>query len=422
MCCSGTAMAQTQLLTLEEAVNIALKNNLDIQISRNNLEANTVLNHIGVAGGLPAVQGTFTNTESITTLRQNLNTGVTNSRDWAAGNNTQASIGATQLLYNGMRVVATKERLAQIQQQSSRLFNLQVQNTLAAVMTQYYDVVRQQSYMKTLGASIEASKVRLQIVEARQKAGYANNADLFQAQIDLNALNQALQSQVLIVAQGKADLLNLINRNPDSAVSIKDTILIDKNISFPTLDSLYTNPELLAAQNQVRINEQIAKEVRAQRYPTITVGAGLVYNRVQNAAGLTLLNQNYGPSANVGVNIPIFNGGAIKRQQRAAEINTQTAEFQRIQVLRNLQTSLVKTWQTYQTTMKQLETEQLNYAISEKLLALTTERLKYGVATIVEVRQAQQSFEEAGYRLVNLNFAAKTAEIELKRLVGRLSI
>jgi outer membrane protein len=37
------------------------------------------------------------------------------------------------------------------------------------------------------------------------------------------------------------------------------------------------------------------------------------------------------------------------------------------------------------------------------------------------VREAQRSFEDAGYRLVNLNYAAKASEIELRRLSSRLS-
>jgi hypothetical protein len=38
------------------------------------------------------------------------------------------------------------------------------------------------------------------------------------------------------------------------------------------------------------------------------------------------------------------------------------------------------------------------------------------------VKNAQQSFEASGFRLVNLSYAAKTAEIELKRLANELSL
>jgi outer membrane protein TolC len=49
------------------------------------------------------------------------------------------------------------------------------------------------------------------------------------------------------------------------------------------------------------------------------------------------------------------------------------------------------------------------------------EKFKLGQATIVDVKQAQQSFESAGFRLVSLRYTAKIAEIELKRLSNQLS-
>ena len=40
--------------------------------------------------------------------------------------------------------------------------------------------------------------------------------------------------------------------------------------------------------------------------------------------------------------------------------------------------------------------------------------------TILEVKQAQQSFEDASYTLTNLSFAAKSSEVELKRLANQI--
>jgi hypothetical protein len=51
---STNAIAQ-QAISLPDAINTALKNSLDIQVSKNNIEANSILNNYGVAGGLPLV-------------------------------------------------------------------------------------------------------------------------------------------------------------------------------------------------------------------------------------------------------------------------------------------------------------------------------------------------------------------------------
>ena len=138
------------ILQLPDAVNIALKNSLDIQLNKNLVEANTVLNNYGVAGGLPLVTGSMTDNEQIASINQKLNTGVSIQRNAAATNNFAMGVTGSILLYNGNRVVATKTRLATLVKQSEQQLNAQVQNILAGVMVGYYDIVRQQSYMKTI--------------------------------------------------------------------------------------------------------------------------------------------------------------------------------------------------------------------------------------------------------------------------------
>ena len=81
---------------------------------------------------------------------------------------------------------------------------------------------------------------------------------------------------------------------------------------------------------------------------------------------------------------------------------------------------MFRTYQAYTSSLSQLKTEQENYNLSIKLLDLVLKRFQVGQATIIDVKQAQQSFEDEGYRLVNLNYAAKAAEIELKRLAAKL--
>ncbi len=63
-----------------------------------------------------------------------------------------------------------------------------------------------------------------------------------------------------------------------------------------------------------------------------------------------------------------------------------------------------------------------NNGIAAALHQLTLQRFELSAATIIEVREAQRSFVEAGYRLVNLSYSAKVAEIELKRLASQLGI
>ncbi len=408
-------------LSLHDVVNIALKNSYDIQLAKNNVEVNALFNNYGIAGGLPLVVGTAGDNEQITNLSQKLANGTNTNRSGVTGNNLNAGVNAGILLYNGMRVVTTKKKLEQLELQSKELLNAQVQNTIAFVTTQYYEIVRQQGYMKTIEGSIDAAGKRLEIVKTRQQVGLANNADLFQSQLDLNALQQTKQSQQLIIDQAKTDLLASLNLNTDSAISIIDTILVDQYISKDSvLNGTNNNASVIAANQQITISELIEKETAAQRYPSLRASTGYNYNRSQSSAGFNLLTQTNGPFVGLNLSIPIYNGTIVKRQQQAAAIDTRNAVIQKETLVRDNNAAIVKTYQGYRNALLQLETQQQNYSLSQQLLDLVLQKFELKQATIIDVKQAQQSFEDAGYRLVNLSFAAKAAEIELKRITNSL--
>jgi len=319
-------------------------------------------------------------------------------------------------------VIATKKRLEQLQQQNQQLLNAQIQGTIAAVMTKYYDVVRQQTYLRTIFQSIDVSKKRLEILQVRKDIGLSNNADILQAQLDLNALIQSQQSQELVISQAKTDLLNLIFMKPDSPIAINDTIVVDKAVNLDSVrNRLNAHPLLLAANQQVQINELIEKETAALRYPTVRGTTGYNFTSSKSAAGFSLLNQSYGPFVGINLSVPIYNGNISKRQQQVAAINTRNAAIQRDNLVLDYETGVVRTYQSYVNTLNQLQTEQKNYTLSTQLLDLVLQKFQLGQATIIDVKQAQQSFENEGYRLVNLNYSAKVAEIELKRLANQLT-
>ncbi len=416
-----TNVLSAQVLTLEEAINIALKNNLDIQIARNNKEASSINNHLSIAGGLPVVSGSATDNQSITNLTQELTNGQKIQRRGNVQNQLNASVSGNYTLYNGFRVVASKNRLAALERQSEQQVNLQIQNVISDVMVKYYDIVRQQGFMETIRQSIEVTKQRKYLMEVRQSVGLANNADTYQAQLDLVASEQELRAQELVLVQSKTDLMNLLTQRADSVFQIRDTILIDSTIQLErVVNAVATNPELRSAEEQIRINEFLTREINAARYPAVGVNGGYNYSRSQSTAGFTLLNQNTGPFVGLNLQVPIFNGGANKRRVRVAEIDTRNATLQKEALVNNLESLAIRAYQSYTNTLERLRAERENNRIAAALLDVVTQRFQQGVGTVIDLREAQRSFVEAGYRLVNLSYSAKVAEIELKRISSDL--
>jgi outer membrane protein TolC len=413
-----------QKISLTDAINIALKNSYDIQLAQNNIEISNLANTYGYAGGLPIVSGTASDNEQVTSINQKFPDPTRDTkRDNVATNNLAVGVTGSVLLYNGMRVQATKKRLEELLQQNQQVLAAQIQNTIAAVMSKYFDIVRQQYFLKALNRTIEVSKQKLDILEVRKQVGVANNADIFQAQLDLNGNLQTKESQFLLIDMAKTDLLNLIFLKPaNQKIVVEDTIIIDRYINLDSvLSRLSTNPQVIAAQQQVRINELVEREVASARYPSLRASTGFNLSSAQSGAGFILLNQSYGPFVGVNLSVPIYNGSISKKQQQIAEINTRSSKTVYDNTLLDYETGAVRTYQAYSNSLGQLKTESENFKLSQQLLDLITKKFELGQATIIDVKQAQQSFENASYRLINLTYTAKIAEIELKRLESQLS-
>lgn len=419
---AAAAHPQAPLLTLRDALQTALKNSLDIQISQNNVAVQGLQNTLGFAGGLPTVALSASNNVVISNTRQEFNTG--DPRKATGARSTQYAVGlaGSYLLYNGGYVVANRKRLNELQQISQLQLNSTVQSVLADVSLKYYAVVQQQRYIRTLQASVELSRQKLRLIETRQAVGLANNADRFQAQLDLNAQLQTQQQQALAAQQATADLLRALTLDLTTPVALEDSIPVDRNLRWADLEtSLTRNPDLLAADRQVRVNELLVRVAQANRYPALGLNAGTNYNRAQNAVGNTLFNQSYGPYAGLGISLPIYSGGVNKRLVDVARVNTKTAELQRLALQKNYQLNARKAWQAYEQTLALVDTAEQSYTTARKLLNLVQLRLSAGLSTLVDVKLAQQSYEDAGYRLVNYRYSAKSAEITLRQLAALLT-
>lgn len=99
-----------------------------------------------------------------------------------------------------------------------------------------------------------------------------------------------------------------------------------------------------------------------------------------------------------------------------AKVNTQNAKLQRDIIDQNFQNTAFKASEAYISNISLIQSEKQKYLLAQKLLNLITQKFQLGNVTVVDIIIAQQSFENSGYRLNNLSYNAKVAEITLKQI------
>lgn len=410
-----------QPFTLRNAIDTALRNNLGIQLAKNEVDIARINNTYGMAGGLPVVTATASDKLSSGSSNIQLADGTSSSVSNKGENAVNAGVYAGIVLFNGFRVTSAKERYNRLQNLSELQLNQEIQNLMAEIMITWYDILRQQNYLKIIEKSLEVSKQKLDIVKVKQSVGMADAVVILQAQTDVNSAEQLLELQKMALEQNKSDLLLLMNAKSQFSFNVSDSIIVDKTLQLDsTINYLSRNPQYLSAEQQVLINEQVLKEVTSQRYPSVKLNAGYDYYQSDMNKGSTTRNQNFGPAASISMQIPIFNGGIYRNQQDIAKIRVENSNLDKQMLYNSLNNQAIKLYRSYSTTLQQIDVQRSNFEMTRQLVDVVLQNFTYSQATILDVKTAQSSFENAAYLLVNLLYSAKVSEIELKRLTYSL--
>jgi len=412
-----------QLLTVEDAVKIALENNYEIKISKNDLRIDQTNVTVGNAGLLPTVSANVVDNNGIQNTSQTRSDGTVNKLDNAKNNNLNYGIGLDWTIFDGFGMFARYDQLKELQKLGESELKLTVLSKVSDVMTMYFDLVQQQQQLKALDTTIVISQERVTLAQNRFTIGKAAKLEVLNAKVDLNTDETALLRQKETYANTKIALNQTLARDTTTDFFVADTIIVDSKLQLPELSALAQkqNPELLQQIINKRIAELQLKQVRAIRYPTIAVNTGYNFVDTQSSLGFTTQTNSRGLTYGFTASVNLFDGLNQHRNERVAKIQIENSDLLIQQQSQTLMSQLATAYQTYLTNIKLIELEQRNEEIAKENLQITLDKFKIGNITTIEVRTAQLNYVNAKVRNSDAQYQAKLSEITLKELAGNLS-
>lgn len=419
-----TTRAQDDLLTLEEAIATVLQNNYDIQLAKNDSIIAALDYKYRNTVFYPTLNGVAGTTWNNNNQRQTLADNSKREQNGIRSHNWNASLAFSWTLFDGLRMFATRDKAAELVAAGSYVIKEQMVNSIAQVVNTYYNIVRQKQQIIATNEQITLNEERVKLAQYKLDIGTGAKPDVLQSKVDLNAQKAIKLEQETLVVQLKEQLAQLMNVKATTAFQVVDSIPLNTEIGLGSIQESVesTNPTLLLLQKNIHISEFELRERKADLYPDLTFNANYLFNRTNNQTVINpfspLFNQSTGFNYGINLVVPIFNRFATKRLIKQTEIDMRNRQLlfenQRSQI--NL--AVIIAYRSYELQKKALALEEENILLARENVDIVFQTYKLGAATLVQLREAQNSLEMANNRLIAARYALKLSETELLRLKG----
>ena len=282
----------------------------------------------------------------------------------------------------------------------------------STVIQDYYAIVSAQRKFSNAQTSLREADQFLDISQKQEKGGEVAHADVIKAQITQQQRQRDLQDADLSIEKARIALGVLIFPDFRSDYAVEDDLQQPALLPpFPEAraKATATSPDLKAAQAGV---EQAGYDVNVAHYAYLpSLGVDFFYGIDANqfAASASNVNdtgravlpqytvpsrQNLGYSAQVTLNIPVWNWGATRSKIKQAALRQQQAELDLTLAQHTLQGNVALAYREAQTALAQVDSLRSSSDLSAESLRLTLLRYQAGEANALEVVDAQTTLAQ----------------------------
>lgn len=418
-----------EILTKQQALKIALKNNFGIKIANNNVKIAKNNSSILNSRFLPSAainSGTDyrRNNQKIVFTDPSSGNDAERRGDGVITKTYNTSLGINYTLFDGMGRKYNYKQLKETYNLTELQARQTIENTYLQLFTIYFQIARLSENKNNLREALDISQKRLQRAKYQYEYGQATKLEYLNAQVDVNndSINLITAKQQL--SNAKRGLNVILGIDKETTYTVETHVDYSKLINYSEIEQKTLKNNSLLQQNEknVAISEFNIKVNKASYFPTLNFNASYGLNRTENENlvnpfGARLITSN-GLNAGLNLSWNIFDGGARKTRVKNAVIALDNQKIALEQQKVTIKNNLKNTWENYNNQLFILKAQEQNVLTTENNFNRTEERFKLGQITSVEFRQAQINLLNARTALNNAKFDAKLIELQILQLSG----
>ncbi|MEH2116934.1 TolC family protein [Nostoc sp.] len=377
---------QTVPISLAQALELAKRNNRDLQIALLQLERSRSALRESQAALFPTL---------------GLDSRVTNNGNGFTNNSSQSSTtfnGSAQLNYD---LYTSGNREASIRAAEEQLrvdeFDVETQSLTIRLntSTQYYDLQQADELVRINRSAVANAQASLRDTQAREQAGVGTRFDVLQAQVNLANAQQNLTNSISQQQIARRQLATLLSLSQSVNISAADPVQL-AGLWQPTLEetivqAFQNRPELPQYLAQRNISEQRRRQALSQLGPQISlVGTYNVLDRYNDGVSIT-----DGYSAGLQGNISLFDAGVAKARADQSRANIGIAESQFASQRDQIRFDVEQYYSQLQSNLDNVQTSSVALNQAREAVNLARLRFQAGVGTQTEVIDAENDLTRA---------------------------
>jgi outer membrane protein len=403
-------------LTLVAAVDLALKQNLDIQIA--NIETASKQQERLIARSDLLPHAGFNASEAVTRYNAKAQLGVQPSV-------IPHDIGPYQSIHVGPTFSTPIFNLILIRQYQAsghRLLAGRADEQTVREETVLLTVSEYMAHLRAL-ASITATESRVELADRLVHQaqdllndGVASKIDVSRAQVRLREEKQGLIDNQRDAETTLHALKRILNISDSAKIGFVDqrnffsTPSLD--VSDPLATALEQRYELSSLSESIKAAESAYKAAMAESIPNLT------FDGRWNEQGQTLTTLVPGYDYQFDLKVPIFTGGRLSAERKSTALAEQRRQKELAQE-RNLVTEQVRDGQVeLQAALHQVELSREEVQLANEEVSLSQGRFQSGVTDNIEVTTAQDSLARANDAEIGALFRYNIARAQLARAIG----
>lgn len=418
------AVHAAQVITLDDAIGIALERNVPLLQARTTAQLSDVAVSAAQLQFLPNLVLATTGTRNYGRYYSSVTGGYINETT----NSLSPGAFSGVTLFTGLHDVAAL-RQAKLASQASELDLSRARETAVfTAVSNFLSLILQQEQLQVQRENLAAEVTLEEQVGQYVTAGTRARADLYQQQANVAAARLSVIQAENAAELGKLDLLRTLQLDPiqtyDFQVPAIETIYRDDSTTLADLvaRALSMRTDLQAEETRVKALEQGVHVASSGYWPTVSLSAG--YGSSYTSAlpqGLhDQLNEYRNGSLSLNISVPLFDSGvtrsAVHRAQLEAQNERITLDSQRHEV--ELQVKSV--YLDYHAARDELTAAQAQQHAALLAVQSAQERFKAGTAILVEVSQERMSYVLAESALATARYNLALQSIQMKYYLGEI--